>query len=187
MPGGKGDVLPLAAKRQHLDHVLGAGGEPDERDVGTPVAETAGRVRPDVRTKLEPPLGSRPHKTRCDVLIQTAADARLKTDLEQLGFLVRALGRGGKRTLPVCEQLPGGGEQRLTCGCQLNAPPLASKQRKTELSLELADLLRESGLRKAQPFGRAREVKLLRHGHEVAQVAQVDVHSHELYQDVLPS
>jgi hypothetical protein len=140
-----------------------------------------------VRAKLEPPLGAQLCETRCDLLIETAAHARLETDPEQLGFLVRALGRGGERLLPVCEQLPGGGEQRLSRGRQLDAPPLASKERKAELSLELADLLREGGLGNPQAFGRAREVKLLRDCREVAQVAQVDVHSHELYQDVLPS
>jgi hypothetical protein len=95
MPGGKGDVLSLAAERQDLDHVLGAGGEPDERDVDTPFAETAGRIRPDVRAKFEPPLRAQPRETRCNVLVQTATDARLKTDLKRLLFLVRALSRDG--------------------------------------------------------------------------------------------
>lgn len=33
-------------------------------------------------------------------------------------------------------------------------------------------------------FGRSREVQLLGDGYEIAEVAEVDVHNQELYQDV---
>jgi hypothetical protein len=177
MSRGKGDVLSLNAEWEHLDLALGAGWEPDERNVGAPVEESVGRVRPYVRAKREPPLGAQLHKTRRDVLIETAADARLEADLEQLAFLARALSRGGKRLFPVCEQLLGRRKQRLACSGQLDATAVAAKQGKAELSLELSDLLRERGLGNPQALGRAREMKLLCHRREITEVAKVHIHS----------
>jgi hypothetical protein len=146
MSRGKGDMLSLAAERLYLDLVVRAGGEPDERHVRVPIVETAGRVRPHVRAKREPPIRADRRETRRDVLIEAATDARLEADPEQLAFLARALRRGGQRLFPVSEELLGGREQRLPCSGQLDATAVAAKQRKAELSFELADLLRERGL-----------------------------------------
>ena len=178
MSRGKGDILSLAAEREHLDLALGAGREPDERDVGALVDEAASWVRPYVRAKREPPLGAQRRETRGDVLIEAAADAGLEADLEQLAFFPRALCRGGKRLFPVREQMPGGRKQDFACGSQFDATAVAAKQRKAELSFELPDLLRERGLGHSQALGGTRKVKLLCDRGEVAQVAQVHVHSH---------
>jgi len=63
--------------------------------------------------------------------------------------------------------------ERLARGRDLDAPLRAMEEREPQLLLELANLLAERRLRDAEPAGGASEVQLLRHGEEVAQVAEL--------------
>jgi hypothetical protein len=86
--------------------------------------------------------------------------------------------RSRERCVPVGEELLDRRKQRFAGRCQLDATSVAPEQGEAELPLELADLLRECGLGYAEAFRGAREVELLCHGREVAQVAHVDVYNH---------
>ena len=55
---------------------------------------------------------------------------------------------------------------------------VADKQARTELVLELADLLRKSRLADMELVRRPAEVKLIGHHYEVAHQAQVEVHAY---------
>ena len=66
-------------------------------------------------------------------------------------------------------------------GGKRDAPGCADEQVAAELVLERTDLRRQRGLRDVQLLGRSTEVQLLRHGEEVAQVPQLDVHAKRAY------
>src|SRR5262245_34605350 len=89
------------------------------------------------------------------------------------------------RLVPGLEQSPRLREQQRTGRRQGDPARVAPQQRHTQGSLELAELLAQRRLRDVQPLGGAREAQLLGDGYEVAKIAQVHVHSQQLYQHVL--
>ena len=91
-------------------------------------------------------------------------------DTHDVGFRVvlHPLGQG--------EQLPRVLEKSLAAGGEGDMAAVADKQRRTQLVLELADLLGQRGLADVELRGGPPEVQLIGDGHEVAQQPQIKVH-----------
>ena len=77
--------------------------------------------------------------------------------------------RGGQQGPRVLQQLTAGGRQ-------LGGLLVPGEQLRAQLLLQRADLPGQHRLRDVQPLGGPAEVQLLGHGHEVAQLAQIDIH-----------
>ena len=75
------------------------------------------------------------------------------------------------------EQLPRVAVEVFAPDCEGNMTTVAHKETRTELILELADLLRQCRLADMEPVRRSAEVKLIGHCYEVAHEAQVEVHA----------
>ena len=88
----------------------------------------------------------------------------------------RGLG-GGERVVDRAQGGAGGLEQRLAGLGELDAAGGAVQQRHAELLLQARDRGAERLLGDVHPPRGAREVQLLGHRDEVAQVAQLDIHS----------
>ena len=144
-----------------------------EADLDAAVAQRLGlralqqRVEADLDGR-EPGVPD-PQHARQDVQVGRRREADVELpDLAAAGALRRA-----HRALGLREYLPHLVGERLPRGRDLDAPLRAMEERESQLLLELADLLAERRLRDAEAAGGAPEVQLLRHGEEVAQVAEL--------------
>ena len=85
----------------------------------------------------------------------------------------RALGVLG-RSFGIRQRPPRPLEERTSRVCELHLAGRADEQGHPEVAFELPDCGAERRLRHVHPIRGAAEVQLLRHGDEVAQVAQLD-------------
>jgi len=109
--------------------------------------------------------------------LQVPPEAGVDADDQHAPVAGGRLVHRGDAGVPAVEHVAGMAQQHLAGGGQVDRPWLADEQLGTELSLEQADLLRQRGLRDMQALRCSREVQLLGHGHEIAEVAEVRVHS----------
>ena len=110
MPGGESDEPALGSQRPCLYHVLGAGGKPEEGDVGASIEEPRCRVGPLVHAKDEAPVGPKLGEAGGDRLVEATADARLEADTEKLAFLARARSCLPQGLVPFLQEAAGGGK-----------------------------------------------------------------------------
>ncbi|MGC0360445.1 hypothetical protein RKD25_007734 [Streptomyces sp. SAI-124] len=78
------------------------------------------------------------------------------------------LGRGEQRH-GVLQQLPTGRREH-------RAAPVTVEDRGAEFVLQAPDLTGQDRLGDVQPLGRASEVELFGHGHEIAELPQIKIH-----------
>ena len=171
VPRGQHRQLRLAGQGTQLEPVL-VDWQPDVADVGPPVVQHLRLVGPVGAQHLDGELGVRggegPHGVGDD-------QPRHERDGELAGLA------GGLGDAPA--QGFGVGEQRLGVGRELRSrrgehrpAPAPDEQHGAELGLQGADLAGQDGLGDVQVLGGAAEVAAAGHGHEVADLAQVDVH-----------
>src|SRR5262249_54288468 len=119
------------------------------------------------------------------VAVQVARDTRVEPDpYDPLG-LPRTASRLGDGLVPHSEQLTYGRQQHLAGTAQPGRASIALEERESKTSLEESQLLGEGRLGDVQQLGCASEMELVGYRHEVAQVAQMRIHSGGLLQQVL--
>jgi hypothetical protein len=96
-------------------------------------------------------------------------------DDEDPGLFPRRLPRETRGAIGRGQNAAGLLEEPLARGRQLRMPPGPGQETDLELALQVLNLLAQGGLRDVQPDRRASEVKLLRHCHEIPQMAKLHV------------
>jgi len=161
-------------------------GQPHERDVGRPVGESCGRVGPADLAERDSCIWMLEAEPGADGGKQAAAaGAGAHADDERGALGPFHLLNGGARCLPSLEDSAGVGEKRPAGGAEANLALAPFEQGHPEGALQHADLLGEGGLGDVELLRRPREVQLGRDGHEVPEVAGMDIHNQWLSQQVL--
>lgn len=161
-------------------------GQPYERDVARPVGESCGRVCLADLAEGDGHLWMGEAEPGADGGKQAAAPGAGAHADDERGLLGSPhVLDGGARGVPRLEDSARVGEKQPAGGGEANLARVPFEQGSAEGALQHADLLGEGGLGDVELLGRSREMQLGGDGHEVPQVATMDIHNHWLSQQVL--
>ena len=159
-----------AALTTAVSHVLNAGRQ-------RVACDQPQQVRGDVLLEPKVSLGTLPLQLLSNARRLRTSERRV-TDTEKTSTRLRRMTCVVERSVDLGKRPLSALEQRGAGRGQLDSARRANEQHEAELSLQLPNRTRKRRLRHVQTLRRSPDMKLLRHGDEVAQLPQLDRNIH---------